>query len=76
VNIAFLELYIGLTLSLERWRRSNAKPKIWSRIAFVTRYGHITLTEALTMPVSDLNDYSEALADLIEEENRALKPNQ
>jgi len=42
----------------------------------VTRYGHISLTEALTTPVADLNDYADALADLIDEENAASNPNQ
>ena len=67
-------MYVTILLALEKWRRSNPVPEIWSRIAFVTRYGHITLTEALTMPVSDLRFYSEALADIVHQENEAMKP--
>ena len=70
----FLELYVGIVLSLERWRKKGARAEIWKRIAFITRYGHISLTEALTMPVADLRDYSEALAELIKAENDAAKP--
>lgn len=64
---------MAIALSLERWKKKDAKGEIWKRIAFVTRYGHITLTEALTMPVADLRAYGDALADLIQAENNAAK---
>ena len=70
----FVELYVAIALSLERWRKRDTRGEIWKRIAFVTRYGHITLTEALTMPVADMRDYAQALSELVKGENEAIKP--
>lgn len=42
------------------------------RIAFAGRYGHCSYSEAMTMPVDDLNSYCDALADIVREEQRPL----
>jgi len=46
------------------------KKDFWKRLAFVTRYGHQPLNDVMNMPTSDLQDYTEALGELIGEENR------
>lgn len=46
------------------------KQDFWKRVAFVTRYGHQALPDIMLMPSSDLRDYTDALAELIGEENR------
>jgi len=61
-------------LSLEGEWRGVAEGAIWSRIAFVTRYGHIGYTEAMTMPLRDLLPYSQALAKLLRDEAKSFTP--
>lgn len=42
---------------------------IWDRIAFCTRYGRITLEEAKSMEISEVQEFVRALGNLIEKEN-------
>lgn len=47
-----------------------AKSEVWDRIAFMTRYGRITLTEAMTeLDQASSNDFVAAVARLIKQEN-------
>ena len=64
-----VQIYVGILLAFEGPWREGGVEEIWRRVAFATRYGHIGLAEALTMPVRDLALYGRALADLIESEN-------
>lgn len=41
---------------------------LWARMAFITRYGHIALEEALNLESSDAIYYMEALANLLKDE--------
>lgn len=42
-------------------------------IAFVTRYSSATLSEALTVDVAFLNEYADALGEIVGEENKSSK---
>lgn len=47
-----------------------AKSEVWDRIAFMTRYGRITLTEAMTeLDKASSNDFAAAVGRLIKQEN-------
>lgn len=37
----------------------------------MTRYGHISYTEAMTMPLDDMKEYTGALTRMVKEENAA-----
>lgn len=45
---------------------------VFMRVAFAGRYGHCSYSEAMEMPVDDLNSYCEALAVIVREEQRPL----
>jgi len=44
------------------------------RLAFVTRYSSITLSEALECETRFLFQFADALAEIVSEENRAGRP--
>ena len=56
------------------WTVDPAKRRreVFMRIAFAGRYGHCSYSEAMVMPIDDLNSYCEALADIVREEQRPL----
>lgn len=48
----------------------KAREEVWDRVAFMTRYGGATLTEALVeLDRADANDYIAAVGRLIRQEN-------
>jgi len=52
-------------LGMEQYRKD-----FWKRLAFVCRYGRISLGEAMEMPQSDMVEFLPAINELIGEENR------
>lgn len=44
---------------------------LWKQLAFITRYGHQSLEDALELEDDDRNSYMDALAELISEENKS-----
>jgi len=44
--------------------------ELWKTIAFATRYGHITLTEAVHLDTYYLRLFCEGLAEIVQEENK------
>lgn len=58
------------------WRKITAEAgleKVWARVAYATRYGNATLTEVLQLDQLALQEYIEALADIVREENKASR---
>jgi len=51
--------------NLREWREN-----FWKRIAFITRYGRATFSEALDMSIREGEEFSNAIAGLIEGENK------
>lgn len=47
--------------------------KVWRRIAYATRYGNAGLTEALELDQMALQDYLEAVSEIVQEENQASR---
>jgi len=48
----------------------QARDDLWTRVAFMTRYGGATLTEALCeVGAADAEDYCAAIGRLIKQEN-------
>lgn len=55
------------------WREHDpeeALDLLWRRVAYATRYGRAGLGEVLQLDQGDLNHYLEALAKIVEGENR------
>jgi hypothetical protein len=48
----------------------NYRADFWKRMAFVCRYGHTDLVVAMGIPSKDLNEFMEAVGQLITEENK------
>ena len=46
---------------------------LWMRMAFITRYGHVSLSEALDLEGGDAQQYMSALAQLLKEEKTSLE---
>ena len=55
---------------IRAWRVDfeERRKDIFLRIAFATRYGHCSYSEAMEMPLSDLGDYCKALGQILREE--------
>jgi len=51
----------------------NYRADFWKRMAFACRYGHTDLTVAMHIPSKDLNEFMEAIGQLITEENKSPK---
>lgn len=43
---------------------------VWKRVAYATRYGRVGLSEALGLGQDHLQEYIEALGDIVGEENK------
>jgi uncharacterized protein (DUF2342 family) len=56
-------------LYYERLREST-KRRLYRRVAYAIHYSSTSVTEAMNMPISELNAINEALAEIIEEENK------
>ncbi len=48
---------------------ADAMRRLWRRLAFATRYGHVPLSEVLDLDQRYLADYCGALAAIVKEEN-------
>lgn len=44
--------------------------RIWKRVAYATRYGMISLSEALAMDLGSMRSFNEALDEIVHEENK------
>ncbi len=58
------------------WRKAGKQQgieKVWNRVAYATRYGNATLTEALVLDQRDLQDFIEALSEIVREENKSSR---
>lgn len=56
----------------ERWRK-HAQRDIIRGIAFITRYTSTSYTEALNLPLSEINILFEEVSNILKEENKPLK---
>jgi len=52
----------------------QAREDLFSRIAYATRYGHISYVEAMSIPWGRLKSYLRALDKIVKEEAKAFKP--
>lgn len=44
---------------------------MWQKLAFATRYGHLSIGEVASLDLHDLADYLEQLAEILKQENKA-----
>jgi hypothetical protein len=51
----------------------EVESRVWDRIAYATRYGHITLSEAFSLDSPDLIRFNRALNKIVEQENTPPK---
>lgn len=51
-------------------REESRRRSLWKLIAYAGRYGSTSPTVARRMTVNDLVDYTEALGEIIDEENK------
>lgn len=65
-------LYFYIIGRFEYWAK-DAIDRIFRRVAFACRYGHIGYQEAMDMPVRDLNEFCSALSEMIKEENSVFR---
>lgn len=57
----------------EVWSRQSIEgheARVWRRLAYATRYGHIPLSEALSLGTYELLQFNNALNDIVGEENK------
>lgn len=59
----------ALWVSLSRMSVETLEANTWKRLAYVCRYGHIGLDEALHTGTRELNKFAKALSEIVEEEN-------
>jgi hypothetical protein len=64
-----IALYLTLVFCWKRYGVEGRINEIWDMIAYATRYGRATLTEALRLPEQHSNSYLSAIARIIEKEN-------
>jgi len=58
------------------WSRQNVdehEGRVWTRLAYATRYGHIPLSEALSLGTHELLQFNDALAEIVRQENAPSK---
>lgn len=58
------------------WRKAGTEQgmkKVWDRVAYATRYGNASLTEALHLDQEALQFYIEAVADIVRQENKSSR---
>lgn len=58
------------------WRKVGTQQgieKIMKRLAYATRYGGATLTEATDLDQQFLQDFLEAVSDIVREENKSSR---
>jgi hypothetical protein len=61
---------VAVVAALDVGDLEAAKSEVWDRVAFMTRYGRITLTEAMTgLDQASANDFTAAVGRLIKQEN-------
>lgn len=56
----------------EAWRKvgtAGRRRKLWSKLAYATRYGRVGLGEAARMDESYLSEYLDALGEIVSQEN-------
>jgi hypothetical protein len=54
------------------WARQNVdehERRVWTRLAYATRYGHIPLSEALSLGTHELLMFTDALNEIVGQEN-------
>ena len=44
--------------------------RVWKRVAYMTRYGHISLEEAVSLDLPSISSYLDALSEIVSEENK------
>lgn len=64
----------GFGLEDPRRELASKRRSLWSRLAYATRYGGISLGEAAALDHEDLGDYLEQIAKIVGEENKAGGP--
>jgi hypothetical protein len=58
------------------WRKAGIQQgvdKVMRRVAYATRYGGATLTEAMGLDQLVLQDFIEAVAEIVREENKSSR---
>ncbi len=61
-------LMAGRKLNVADFRKNY-----WKKIAILCRYGHVSLSDAMSMPLSDTRYFTEEVDRLISEENTFSK---
>lgn len=61
---------IARCVAWEKVGTEEALHRCWKRVAYATRYGKAGLRDALSMCSLSLQDYLEAVSELVQEENR------
>ena len=64
-----MALQIAWCLAWSKIGTERPLRELWSRIAYATRYGRITLTEAVELDQWQLNRFLVALNELVRQEN-------
>lgn len=58
------------------WRKAGVDQgleHVWSRVAYATRYGNAALSEVLNLDQQGLQDYIEAVSEIVRKENRTTQ---
>jgi hypothetical protein len=67
-SVAFWAAY---AIAWQKQGVEEARRVLWKRVGYATRYGRIGLDEAMSLGQDHLQEYIEALGDIVAEENKS-----
>jgi len=59
---------LQLAIPLSQGREHREK-ELWEAVAYAGRYGHMPLSEALNLSLSDLRKFNAAVGNIVKQEN-------
>lgn len=66
-------LAIGFWYAWAKRSVEDHEARVWSRLAYACRYGHIPLSEALSLGTLELLRFCKALDEIVSQENAPRK---
>ncbi len=68
-----LAFWVGFAAAWRLVGTEDALQRLWKRVAYATRYGHVGLNEALSIDNHKLQGFLDAVSELVAEENKASR---
>lgn len=68
-----MAVMIGRSISWKKVGTDDARQKVMSRVAYATRYGGAGFGEAMSLDQEVLQDFIEAVSEIVREENKSSR---